>query len=133
MFPFIPPGDLTDGTIETLEKLVAETRAFQFSLTAVSQFEQGVVYLEPEPAEPFVELTRKISREFGMVPFGGDFGADAVPHLTVAILASARAREELINQLRAVVPMVIMAEQAWLMGGSTASSWNVVRRMPFRG
>lgn len=133
MFPFIPLADLTEGTIQALEKLISGTGTFQFSLTGVNQFEQGVVYLEPEPAGPFVDLSRRISRQFGILPFGGDFGAEPVPHLTVAILESAELRQQLMNQLRAVVPMVIVAEQAWLMSGSNASAWNIVRRMPFRG
>jgi hypothetical protein len=48
MFPFIPPTDLTDGTIETLEKLIAETRAFQFALTgAIDDLHGGFVFERP--------------------------------------------------------------------------------------
>jgi 2'-5' RNA ligase len=131
MFPFIPPADLTEGTIEILEKLIRGTGAFQFSLTRVNQFEQGVVYLEPEPTGPFVQLTRKISREFGILPFGGDFGDEPVAHLTVGIDQSADTRQQIVNQLHLVVPIVVAAEEAWLMVGSNASAWSTVRRMPF--
>jgi len=132
MFPFVPPPALTVGSIDTLEKLLSATRAFQFSLIRVNEFEQGVVYLEPEPAQPFAQLTRAISQRFGILPFGGDFGEEPVPHLTVGIVESADTRQELVNLLRPVVPVVIMAEEAWLMVGSHASDWNIVRRMPFR-
>jgi 2'-5' RNA ligase len=131
MFPFVPPRDLTEPTFDTLEQLITGTRAFQFSLTRVNEFEQGVVYLEPEPAEPFVQLTRELSRRFGILPFGGDFGEEPVPHLTVAILESASTRERLVNQLSSLVPIVIRADEAWLMVGNNATRWNVVRQMRF--
>ena len=131
MFPFVPPPDLTGPTMDTLETMIRGTRSFRFSLTRVNEFEQGVVYLQPEPAEPFVELTNEISRRFGMLPFGGDFGDEPVPHLTVAILGSAAARQQIVTQLNSVVPIDIRAEEAWLMVGSNAGGWNVVRQMRF--
>jgi 2'-5' RNA ligase len=133
MFPFIPPADLTDGTIETLEKLISGTGPFQFSLTRVNEFEQGVVYLQPEPAEPFAQLTRQIIRQFGILPYGGDFGEEPVPHLTVGILESTDARQPLMNQLRTALPIVTRAEESWLMVGSNTGAWKTVRKMPFRG
>jgi 2'-5' RNA ligase len=131
MFPFLPPAALTDRAIEILQNLIRGTPPFQFSLTRVNQFEQGVVYLEPDPAGPFVELTRKISHEFGILPFGGEFGDEPVAHLTVGIDPSTHTRQQLLDQLQPVVPIVIMANEAWLMVGSNAGAWKTVRRMPF--
>ena len=132
MFPFAPPSELTEGTIETLETLISGTESFKFSLAGVNQFDHGVVYLEPEPAGPFVELTRKISRQFGILPFGGDFGEEPVPHLTVGILESTETRQLLMNQLRTALPIVTRAEESWLMVGSNTRAWKLLRRMPFR-
>jgi len=132
MFPFVPPPDLTEPMIDTLEILIGNTTAFQFSLTRVKEFEQGIVFLEPEPANPFIELTTGISRRFGLLPYGGDFGSEPVPHLTVGILENVSARRQLVKELSGPVPIVVEAEEAWLMVGSNASRWNVVRQMPFR-
>ena len=132
MYPFVPPPDLTESAIDTLEKLISGTEAFTFSLTRVNEFEQGVVYLPPEPARPFAELTKEISRQFGMLPYGGDFGDEPVPHLTVGVVAEAAARQQLVNLLSRLVPIVVKAEEALLMVGSNASRWNVVRQMRFR-
>jgi 2'-5' RNA ligase len=132
MIPFVPPRDLTDAANDALTTLMSRTRAFDFSLTQVSQFDAGVVYLEPEPAEPFARLTRQISRQFGVRLYGGDFGDKPVVHMTVAILESAAIRQQVVTQLSDVVPIDIKAEEAWLMVGGNASIWNVVRKMPFR-
>jgi len=133
MFPFIPPCDLTDPIIDTLEALISQTTAFEFLLTRVRQFEQGVVYLVPEPAAPFARLTTEIGSRFGVLPFGGAFGDEPVPHLTVAIVESGSKRERLIDQLVPRLPITLRAEEAWLMVGTNSSSWKVVRQMRFRG
>lgn len=133
MFPFTQPPDLTEHIIDALERLIWRARAFDFSLTRVGQFEQGVVYLEPEPAAPFAHLTRKIGRQFGLLPFGGAFGDNPVTHLTVAILDSASKRQELVTQLDTELPIRVRAEEAWLMVGANSSSWKIVRRMLMNG
>ncbi len=133
MFPFTQPPDLTEHIIDSLEGLIGRAKAFEFSLTRVGQFEQGVVYLEPEPAEPFARLTRDIGRQFGLRPFGGAFGDKPVTHLTVAILDSPLKRQDLATQLRRELPIRVRAEEAWLMLGANSSTWEIVRRMRLNG
>jgi 2'-5' RNA ligase len=129
MFPFVPPPDLSDPIIDALQSVMGRAEAFDFTLTRVSQFEQGVVYLVPEPASPFVALTQQIGRAFGLLPFGGEFGEDPVAHLTVAVDPSASNREQVVEQVGGELPIALRAEEAWLMVGSHASGWDVVRRM----
>jgi 2'-5' RNA ligase len=133
MFPFIPPSDLTNPIIDALEALINGTRAFEFSLTRVLEFEQGVVYLAPEPAAPFASVSKEIGSRFGLLPFGGAFGDEPVPHLTVGILDSRSRRQQLANLLRPTLPTAVRAEEAWLMVGTNSTSWMVDRRMRFRG
>jgi 2'-5' RNA ligase len=133
MFPFTQPADMTEHIIDTLEGLISQARAFDFSLTRVGQFEQGVVYLEPEPAAPFAHLTREIGRQFRIKPFGGQFGENPVTHLTVAILDSPLKRQDLVTRLGPELPIRVRAEEAWLMVGANSSSWKIVRRMLMNG
>ena len=132
MFPFVPPRDLTEALIDSLEALIAGTAAFQFSLMRVNEFAEGVVYLEPEPAEPFRRLTTEIAQEFRVLPYGGVFGDEPVPHLTVGVVQEASARRQLVTELSRQVPIVINANEAWLMVKSEAGRWNLVRHMRFR-
>ena len=133
MYPFIPAFDLTEPAIETLQALVSETPAFEFSLARVREFEGGIVYLEPQPSAPFVRLSKEIGREFGLLPFAGAFGEEAVAHLTVAILESDSERSRVIDQLLPALPITIRAEEAWLMVGTKSTSWMVVRKMRLCG
>lgn len=133
MFPFVPPPDLSDAVIVRLHELIGRTEAFDFTLTSVSEFEQGVVYLVPEPSVPFVTLTRRIGREFGLLPFGGEFGDDPVTHLTVAIDHSSLKRKQVVDQVGRELPISLRAEEAWLMVGSDETGWSEVGRMRLGG
>jgi 2'-5' RNA ligase len=132
MFPFLPPGELTEAKFRALEAVIGGEDRFEFSLSRVSEFAQGVVYLEPEPAEPFIRLTRKIGEVFGLLPFGGEFGDTAVPHLTVTVPESRMTRDQIAMQLDPLLPIRVAADRAWLMVGSTPRKWTTVRRMRFR-
>jgi hypothetical protein len=64
-------------------RLGTTARAFQFSLARVAQF-PATVYLEPEPAAPFIAPTEGLVSEFPQFsPFAGEFPT-IIPHLTVA-------------------------------------------------
>ncbi len=130
MFPFIPPRELTDLAVDDLESLIGRSAAFEVSLSRVNQFEQGVVYLEPEPVAPFIHLTKEIGRQFGLLPFGGQFGEEPVPHLTVGVLESVSVRRRIAYQLVPELPITIRADEAWLMVGNS-TNWTIVRKMRF--
>lgn len=73
----------TDGELADLEEFFAEQVAFDFALTGVSQFPQGVRYLAPEPAARFTRLTHGLQRVFPEYPpYRGSFDL-VVPHLTI--------------------------------------------------
>jgi 2'-5' RNA ligase len=129
MFPFLPAPDLTEENIDALEGLITAANRFEYQLARVCEFEQGVVYLDPQPAEPFVKLTRDIGRHFGLQPFGGEFGDTPVPHLTVAIPQPLATRRQVTAQLAPLLPVHLVAEEAWLMVGTNFDTWKVVRQM----
>lgn len=133
MYPFLSPTHLSDPVIEELEHLAGDVTPFDFALTNIREFEQGVVYLEPEPAEPFVSLSNEIGRRFGLQPFGGEFGDVLVPHLTLAMPQVHSATQGIADTLASVLPIRLHADQAWLMVGDDKTRWNRLRRLPFRG
>lgn len=132
MFPFLPPGELIESKVDALAALLGGTEHFDFSLTHVREFEQGVVYLEPEPAEPFIQLTKKIGDLFGLLPFGGEFGDTSVPHLTVTTPESRMTIEQIAKQLEPLLPIQSVADTGWLMVGSNSGTWITMRGMRFR-
>jgi 2'-5' RNA ligase len=83
LYPFLPPAQLTPSVLASLRLLAAGVPRFFLSLDRVAWFTDRVLWLAPEPAEPFRELTNRIATRFPQAPpYGGEFG-EVVPHLTV--------------------------------------------------
>jgi 2'-5' RNA ligase len=109
-----------DGVLERLSKLLASFAPFETAFTETARF-RGLLYLNPEPREPFIEITEALAEAFPeFPPYGGEFG-EVVPHVTVAqaddqVLAAAE--RELAPQL----PVKIRVERGWLVEDA-AGGW----------
>jgi len=83
LFPFMAPDHITQDVLGQARAALAGASAFDFSLSKVGRFPL-TAWLAPEPAEPFVALTRTLVQMFPLFPpFGGEFET-TVPHLTIA-------------------------------------------------
>lgn len=86
LYPFIAPDEIGPAVLDELRQCFERFPPFDFSLTEAHRF-PGVLYLAPEPAEPFRELTLAIwDRWPNTPPYGGQH-SDIVPHLCVAQIA----------------------------------------------
>src|SRR6266568_4669633 len=84
LYPFVAPAAITAATIAVLADAVRSISAFDCEFPATRWFGQEVMWLAPQPDEPFRILTRAVSAAFpGYLPYGGAYD-DVVPHLTVA-------------------------------------------------
>jgi hypothetical protein len=103
-----------------LSQAIAAVPAFDFRLAQVACFE-ATAHLVPEPAEPFVRLTKPIVTAFpGCPPFGGAH-AQVVAHLTVAHGDATAARAtaaELGQRLQAHGPIVVRCDRFDLVENS---------------
>lgn len=92
LVPFMDPVDITPDVLEKAQRALEQTTAFSIELRSVGRFPE-TAYLAPEPAAPFVAMTRAIARAFpDFQPYAGEHG-DVVPHLTVAHGSAAEAEE----------------------------------------
>ena len=89
LFPFVPAGSIEPADIERAGAVIASTVAFDVEFRDVTSFDpiptkEGVVWLAPEPAAPFVELTEALAAAFpGYLPYEGSHDT-VIPHLTLA-------------------------------------------------
>ena len=127
MVPFLPPSELDAGVISELRTMLAATEPFAFRLSTVGWFARSVLYLAPEPSEPFVELTELVIRQFGTAPYDGEYDS-IVPHLTVAHASDGVELSPLADRLTVGLPLDCRAEEVWLME-SDALVWQ--RRQQF--
>jgi len=83
LFPFLASNELTAPVFAALADVAGSVNPFRFRLAHVARFPE-VVYLAPEPARPFANLSSRLQVAFpGHQPYGGRH-ASFVPHLTVA-------------------------------------------------
>ena len=84
LYPFMPPERITDSVVRKVRDLLSSLAAFEFRLARIGRFPSVALYLAPEPARPFIELTQAVVRAFPEYPpYGGQYDT-IVPHLTVA-------------------------------------------------
>jgi 2'-5' RNA ligase len=71
------------GDVEEIAKVLAPFAPFDVTFTRLDRF-PGVLWLAPEPAEPFVAMTEAMVERFpDWPPYGGSYSS-IIPHLTVA-------------------------------------------------
>jgi 2'-5' RNA ligase len=81
LFPFAP-HDAVDE--EALRRLFGAYPAFDFVLDRIEAFEEGVVWLHPEPSQPFEDLTAAVYERFpDYPPYEGAHDV-VIPHLTLS-------------------------------------------------
>ena len=113
LFPFVPAEEIDNQVLLDLRELFAGFEPFGFTLPRCGRF-AATLYLAPEPAGAFVELTRALCERWpDCEPYGGEFDR-VVPHLTVAT-----AEDELLDAIEADVaprlPLTARATEAVLL------------------
>lgn len=132
VYPFAPPATVDDGVVARLTAAVASVRAFDCTFATTSWFGRDVLWLAPEPAEPFQQLTSQVWAAFpDFPPYGGAF-ADPVAHLTVAEralgqpgdLAAVEAAVQPVLPIRQRIDHVLL-----IAGNQQPNSWRILHRI----
>lgn len=113
LYPFMPPDDISDSTVDAVREVLERFPEFPFRLTRLEQFPEGATYLAPDPAVRFVDLTTAITARFpAYLPYGGAH-VDLIPHLTVAQSPDAPTTE--LAEIDRHLPVRCVARETWLM------------------
>ena len=114
LFPFLPESALTDAVRMDLGAVAALVPPFDVRFANVRRFE-GVVWIEPEPTEPFRRLTQAMVERWPDYPPYGGVHDTVIPHLTVAE-SETGPLTEIEGQAQVFVPFVARAEvlELWL-------------------
>ena len=129
LFPFLACPDLDPGVRAELASIAGRMPAFEVRFERVRRF-PGLVWIEPEPAEPFTRLTAAVAARWpDHPPYGGMFDV-VIPHLTV--VESEDAPLDAVEDLaRRVVPFPGRAERLELWCQNAAGRWRPHWRLPF--
>src|SRR5262245_733557 len=84
LYPFKHPDEVDHAELEDLRHLFRRFAPFRFSLAPIRRFPDAILYLAPEPDEPFRQLALAIWDQYPETPPYGGKWPDIVPHLSVA-------------------------------------------------
>lgn len=133
LYPFKPPHEITQTVLGTLSHCFAQFEIFDFSLIAIRRFQSEVLFLGPEPDEPFRRLTLAVWRCFPETPpYRGRYSG-TVPHLTIAQPADADQLDRIAGEFEHAsygkLPLNLTAEEVTLLD-TCAGSWQVRAAFP---
>jgi len=81
LFPFADPDDVDE---DALAGFFARFRPFDFVLDRIERFQEGAVWLRPEPSLPFVDLIAAVEQRWPDYPPYEGIHDEVIPHLTVS-------------------------------------------------
>ena len=94
-------------------------------------FGRRVLWVAPEPADPFLALTARLADRFGTPPWEDEFD-EVVPHLTVAHASDGVELAPVAAEVTTRLPLVCRAEEVWVMVGD-GSRWSLRHRRRLAG
>jgi 2'-5' RNA ligase len=132
LIPFLPAAELgEDGALPELRALCAGIEPFDVSFARTARFPR-VLYLAPEPAEPFIGLARALMDHWPQIgPYAGG-RKDLVPHLTITTSRPPRVFSAVAEAIAPQLPINVRidAAQVYLFDGRR---WTEHAALPFAG
>jgi 2'-5' RNA ligase len=119
IIPFADSSEV-EQRLEAVRRVFSSFSPFALELSRTGRF-TGLLYLQPEPAGPFVAITEALVDAFPeFPPYAGEFD-EILPHVTVAQAGDdvlATVERKLVTQL----PVKTRVERAWLVE-DTPEGW----------
>jgi 2'-5' RNA ligase len=119
--PWLPPDEISPADLAELEDELSEVKVFEFDLSDVGWFGRRVLWVAPEPAAPFLELTNRLAERFSTPPWEDEFD-EVIPHLTVAHASDGVELVPIAADVVSRLPVHCRAEEVWVMVGD-GSRW----------
>ena len=131
VYPFVPPDRLDNRVVARLAAAVAQVPAFDCAFEQTAWFGDELVYLAPQPAEPFHALIRAVVAAFPDHPPYGGRHDDLTPHLTIGDLGTLAQRRTADAAVRSRLPVLTRVDRVSLLAGSHApDSWRLLHELP---
>jgi hypothetical protein len=118
VFPFLDAKKIDS---DALRLLFSTHMAFDFALDRVERWADGIVWLHPEPSEPFVDLTVAVWRRWPECPPYAGVVEGVIPHLTVS---------ETPVDLEVDLPIASRASHVTLIEENVDGSWATRETFP---
>jgi hypothetical protein len=131
LYPFVHPSAIDDDVVSRLASALNTVPAFDCTFARCEWFGEEVLWLAPDPAGPFRDLTSAVWRAFpDYPPYGGVFD-DVVRHLTLGERrrGSASALQAAAATVSHQLPIRARVDRAVLIAGTAEpNSWHSVHQ-----
>lgn len=132
LFPFAVPDTIDTMVLRRVERALVNFAPFAVTFEAVREFPDHVLYLAPEPAEPFRALTEALAVAFPEYPpYGGQF-TEIIPHLTVAHRQDAPI-EAIAAEVEPRLPVDARASRVEIWEEGVDGRWSTRATFPLSG
>lgn len=84
IYPFVSPDEVSEELISDLQRIISPVSAFTCHFERTRWFGDDVVWLDPNPTQPFCDLTNTVWDAFPQHPPYAGAHPQIVPHLTIA-------------------------------------------------
>jgi 2'-5' RNA ligase len=122
--PFVPTFLLDADVLAGVREVLEGFEPFTYELAGVRRF-PGVLYLAPEPADPFIAITQALWQRFPEhPPYEGQF-EEIVPHVTLALGAEPPG---LAEHVAARLPLHGRVDDVWLYMEDASGTWRAAER-----
>jgi len=128
LYPFVPRAELTQAE-PRLAKLLAGLEAFDATFARTARFPE-LLYLDPEPAERFLQLTEAVTAAWPEHPPYEGAHDVVIPHLTVAESADASLLDAIASEVEPRLPIRQRVGAASLFVEGDDGRWREHRRLP---
>jgi 2'-5' RNA ligase len=131
LYPFAPPAKIDDRVISALADALQSVPAFGITSARVAWFGDEVVWLAPEPDQPFRDLIGVVSASFPDYPPYGGTHTELIPHLTIGHAAPVEALRAAARAVEPHLPIEACIRTALVIQGRDAPrSWQTVAVLP---
>ena len=131
LYPFGPPDAIDDAILDRLRSVFAAVPGFAFVLDHTDWFGEQVLWVGPADDQPFRTLTRVAVAAFpDHLPYGGAFGMDPIPHLTVGEDGEPAVMRDAEATIRPGLPVSGTASSVSLLVQDETGHWSRRERFP---
>lgn len=130
LFPFRSPVD--EATVAEIKRVCTELMPFDARFSEVGRFRDDVIWLRPDPSAAFSDASDSVLAAFPDCSLYGGAHATRTLHLTVASRLRGGQADQLVNEVRSVLPLTDRVDQLTLMVEHDGG-WRNERSWPFGG
>jgi 2'-5' RNA ligase len=121
--PFLHASQLSREDSVVIRDALGPFDPFAVTLSSFGCFEQiGCLYLEPDPAEPFVAMSEALLVVYPEIDYPGA-GLEIVPHVTIGGGLTVEPREQIKRELAPHLPIQARADSVVLVERGEDGRW----------